>query len=176
MVQHYCHGVTMDGSQIFKGQWTGQVPVVYVLELLVTTNLMQKRGLRGHQRCKLFCQCILPTMQALVTHPILLISIQIITFIKWDPSCTSWRTRPAPRQVLTNQQWAFVGVATTSWDPTGAGISANPGCFYPTCGCCSLTLYSTVAAMICGDLAVSPRLPLFLLLMLFLRSSSSVLS
>ncbi len=87
MVQHYCHGVTMDGSQIFKGQWTGQVPVVYVLELLVTTNLMQKRGLRGHQRCKLFCQCILPTMQALVTHPILLISIQIITFIKWDPSC-----------------------------------------------------------------------------------------
>ncbi len=37
-------------------------------------------------------------------------------------------TRPAPRQILTNQQWAFVGVSATSWDPTGAGISANPGC------------------------------------------------
>ena len=47
------------------------------------------------------------------------------TFIKWDPSCTSWRTCPAP-----NQQWAFVGVSTTSWDPMGAGISANPGWLY----------------------------------------------
>ncbi len=47
--------------------------------------------------------------------------------IKWDPSCTGWRTRPAPRHILTNQQRAFGGVATTSWDPTGAWISANPG-------------------------------------------------
>ena len=85
-------------------------------------------GLRRHQRCNLFCVCIPPTIQTLLTHPILLISIQIITFIKRDPSCTSWRTHPAPRQILTNQQWAFVGVSTTSWDPTGAGISANPGC------------------------------------------------
>ena len=35
--------------------------------------------------------------------------------------------RPAPRQIMTNQQSAFVGVATTSWGTTGAGISANPG-------------------------------------------------
>ncbi len=38
-------------------------------------------------------------------------------------------TRPALKQILTNQQSAlyFVGMVTTSWDPTGAAIFANPG-------------------------------------------------
>ncbi len=48
----------------------------------------QKRVLRRHQRCKLFSKCTPPNIQPLVTHPTLLISVQIITFIKWDPSCT----------------------------------------------------------------------------------------
>ncbi len=35
--------------------------------------------------------------------------------------------RDYPFRQLTNQQSEFVSVATTSWDPTGAGIFANPG-------------------------------------------------
>ncbi len=51
---------------------------------------------------------------------------------------TSWKTSDNRRTKAgckmvrkwassTRLQWAFVGVSTTSWDPTGAGISANPG-------------------------------------------------
>ncbi len=86
-------------------------------------------------------------------HPSLNISLQSVQVTvspwvsrnyctRWIPGCdvtneglplqtiAGCRTGPtiSPRQILTNQQWAFVGVATTFWDPTGAGICANPGC------------------------------------------------
>ena len=59
--------------------------------------------------------------------PILVTSMEIITFIRWDPYCTGWRTHPAPRPILTNQKWAFGGVAHNFLGPIGCRISANPG-------------------------------------------------
>ncbi len=42
---------------------------------------------------------------------------------------TDYKTLPyqIPRQIMTNQQSAFVGVATISWNPTDGGISAKTG-------------------------------------------------
>ncbi len=55
---------------------------------------------------------------------------------KWGiiPSDNSWVQDGSQifKGQLTNQQWAFMVVATTSWDPTGAGIYDNPGWFTQT--------------------------------------------
>ncbi len=108
MSQMRDNSLVQDGSLIFKGQCSGRVLVDVVLKLLVTwCSKGPWEDTRSVTSSGNAC---------LLTH-----------MLKWDPSCTGWSTRPAPKQIMTNQLSAFVDVATTSWEPKGVGISANPG-------------------------------------------------
>ncbi len=120
------YGWVQDGSLIFQDQCAGRVPVVFVWKLLVTWCSKGvwdgTRGVTSSGNASLLTRKLyLPTLPYLYLYKSLHLSSG---------------TRPAPRHMMINQS-AFVGVATTSWDPTGAAISANPVWYIPFSICCN---------------------------------------
>ncbi len=50
-----------------------------------------------------------------------------LVIVSADPTCIGLIIQLEQTQILFDKQGEFVGVSVTSWNPTGAGISANQG-------------------------------------------------